>query len=144
MGTASVTTRGTRNDRLESTSSAFSYLLLQQARTFSSNQESILIEKLSSLPIIEITSPTWNPADLRMSGPRSAPTRPVDYISTARRDIWSHTTAPLTAISPVLDLRCISSLLANAVLVHGALTGTRADALYKCSVHERTTLECHL
>jgi hypothetical protein len=84
--------------------------------------------ELSSLPIIEITSPTWNPADLRMSGPRSAPTRVVDCISTARRDIWSQSTAPLSAISPVLDSRCASSLFANAVLVHGALTGTRADA----------------
>jgi hypothetical protein len=86
MGTASVTTCGTRYDRLESTSSQFSYRLLQQARTFSSNQEFLLTEKLSSLPIIEITSPTWNPADLRMTGPRSAPTRVVDYISTARWD----------------------------------------------------------
>jgi hypothetical protein len=96
--------------------------------------------ELSRLPIIEITSPTWNPADLRMSGPRSAPTRVVDCLSTARRDVLSRTTEPLTAISPVLDLHCIFSLLANAVLVHGALTGTRADA---CTISAAFTSERH-
>ena len=35
------------------------------------------------LPIIEITS-SWNPADLRMSGPLMEPTRVVDCISSAR------------------------------------------------------------
>jgi len=80
--------------------------------------------EISNLPIIEITAPTWNPADLHMSGPRSTMTRVVDCISTAQRDIWSHSTAPLAAISLALDSRCVSSLYANAVLVHGALTGT--------------------
>ena len=42
MGTASVMTRGTRTDRLESTSNPFSCRLLQPARTFSSTQESLL------------------------------------------------------------------------------------------------------
>jgi hypothetical protein len=77
--------------------------------------------EVSNLPIIKITAPTWNPADLQMSGPM---TRVVDCILTAQRDVWSQSTAPLTAISLALDSRCVSSLYANAVLVHGALTGT--------------------
>jgi hypothetical protein len=36
--------------------------------------------EVSNLPIIEITAPTWNPADLQMSGPRSTMTRVVDCI----------------------------------------------------------------
>ena len=79
--------------------------------------------EISNLPIIEITALTWNPADLHMSGPHLTMTHVVDCISTAQRDIWSQLTAPLSAISPVLDLRCVSSLYANAVLVNSALTG---------------------
>ena len=39
--------------------------------------------ELSTLPIIEITAPTWDPADLQMAGPRSFQTRVVNRISTA-------------------------------------------------------------
>jgi hypothetical protein len=62
-----------------------------------------------------------------MSGPLSAPTRVVDCTSTAQRDTWSQSTAPLLAISPVLDSRCGFSLYANAVLVLGARTGTHTE-----------------
>jgi hypothetical protein len=48
--------------------------------------------ELSNLPIIEITSSIWNPADMHMSAPRSTTTRVVDSISTAMRDIWHPST----------------------------------------------------
>jgi hypothetical protein len=83
--------------------------------------------ELEHLPIIEITSPTWDPADLQMSAKRSYPTRAVDCISTARRDIWTDSTAPLFAISPTLDCRCIGALYSHAVVVPGALPGTCVD-----------------
>ena len=77
------------------------------------------------LPIIEITSSSWNPADLRMSRPHMESTRVVDCISSARRrDEWDQSTAPLSAISPILDSRCAFSLYSKAILVAGALTGT--------------------
>jgi hypothetical protein len=52
--------------------------------------------EIDNLLIIEITSPTWNPADLQMPGPQLTPTRAVKYISTAWQDIWSLLTAPLS------------------------------------------------
>jgi hypothetical protein len=57
---------------------------------------------LENLPIIEITSSTWNPADLQMLRPQLHPNRVVDCISTARRDIcWSQSTAFTLCIIPV-------------------------------------------
>ena len=48
----------------------------------------------------------------------------IYYISSARRDIWDQSTAPLSAISPILDSRCAFSLYSKAILVADALTGT--------------------
>ena len=42
--------------------------------------------EMEYLPIIEITSSSWNPADLRMFGPHMESTRVFDCISSARRD----------------------------------------------------------
>ena len=76
------------------------------------------------LPIIEITAPVWNPADLQMSRPHSSLPRVVDCISTAPRDIGTESATLLSAISPSLDCRCVSSFYSTAILVHGAHTGT--------------------
>jgi hypothetical protein len=81
--------------------------------------------EMEYLPIIEITSSSWNPAaDLRMFGLHMESTRVVDCISSARRDIRDQSTAPLSAISPILDSRCVFSLYSKAILVADALTGT--------------------
>ena len=80
--------------------------------------------EMEYLPIIENTSSTWNSADLRMSGPHMESTRVVDCIASARRDIRDQSTAPLSAISPTLNSRCVFSLYSKAILVAGALTGT--------------------
>ena len=59
--------------------------------------------KMDNLPMIEITAPMWNPADLQMSRPHLTLSRVVDCISTASRDIWSESATLLAAISPSLD-----------------------------------------
>ena len=41
--------------------------------------------EMDSLLIIEIISPTWNPADLQMPGPQSTPTHAVDCVSRINR-----------------------------------------------------------
>ena len=56
--------------------------------------------EMDSLPILEITAPVWNPADLQMSRPPSPLARVVNCISTAPRDIWSESAMHLSAISP--------------------------------------------
>jgi hypothetical protein len=83
--------------------------------------------EMSNLPIVEITWTTWNPADMHQSAPRSNPTHVVNCISTARRDICSPSTASQMSIFPTSDSRCASSLYANAVLMHDALTGTHGS-----------------
>ncbi len=83
--------------------------------------------EMSNLLIVKITSTTWNPADMHQSAPRSNPTHVVDCISTARRGIWSPSTVSQMSIFPTSDSRCVSSLYANAVLVHDALTGTHGS-----------------
>jgi hypothetical protein len=45
--------------------------------------------EMETLPLIEITAPVWNPADLHMSRPLSALKSVVDCMSTALWDIWS-------------------------------------------------------
>ena len=66
--------------------------------------------ELSNLPIIQLTAPIWNPADLHMSRPLSALTSVVNCISPASRDIlWSHSCVlshpPLTVVlSPLSTL----------------------------------------
>ena len=99
--------------------------------------------ELENLPIVEITSSTWNPADLQMFAPQSNPHRVVDCISTARRDIWSQSTAPLSTISPTLDSRCVFTLYVNAVLVPDALTGTNStiSATFTSERHSSVTFE---
>ena len=79
---------------------------------------------METLPLIEITAPVWNLADLHMSRPLSALTSVVDCISTASRDIWSDLAAHLFAISPPLACRNVSSLYVGQILVHDAATGT--------------------
>jgi hypothetical protein len=79
--------------------------------------------EMKYLPIIEITSSSWNPADLRMFGPHMEFTRVVDCMSSARRDIWDQSTAPLSTISPILDSQCAFFLYSKAILVAYALTG---------------------
>ena len=82
MGTESVTTRGALIGPLESTLSLFSFLSNRTDRTSVSS----LASQMEYLPIIEITSSSWNPADLRMFGPHMESTRVFDCISSARRD----------------------------------------------------------
>ena len=85
--------------------------------------------EMETLQIIEITAPTWNPADLQMSRPLSSVKRVVNCISTATRDIWSESATHLSAILPSLDSRCISSLYAGRqILMHDAPTGTGSAA----------------
>jgi hypothetical protein len=103
--------------------------------------------EMSNLPIVKITSTTWNPADMHRSAPRSRNTmHDVNCISTARRDIWSPLTAPQMSIFPTSDSRYVSSLPADTILVHDALThgDTRWYKRYKCNVYERTTFECNV
>jgi hypothetical protein len=66
--------------------------------------------EMSNLPVVKITSTTWNPADLHRSAPRSNTIHAVDCISTARQDIRSPSTAPQMSIFPTLsDSHCKSS-----------------------------------
>jgi hypothetical protein len=83
--------------------------------------------KMSNLPIVEITLTTWNPADMHQAAPRLNPTHVVDCILTAWRDIWCPLTVSQMSIFPTSHLHCVSSLYANAVLVHDALTGTHSS-----------------
>ena len=83
---------------------------------------------------------------MHQSAPRSNPTHVVDCISTARRDIWSPSTASHMSIFPTSDSRCMSSLYANAVLVHDALTETQGSksgisATFTSERHSSVTLE---
>ena len=79
---------------------------------------------METFPLIDITAPVWNPADLHMSRPLSILTSVVDCISTASRDIWSDSAAHLLAIPPPLACRNVSSLYVGQILVHDAPTGT--------------------
>ena len=58
--------------------------------------------EMSNLPMVEITSSTWNPADMHQSAPRSNAMRVVDRISTTERDIWHPSTAPRRRSFPLL------------------------------------------
>ena len=77
------------------------------------------------------------------SAPHSNLSRVVDCISTAQRDIWPQLTAPPTGIFPTSDPRCVSSLYANAVLVHDALPGTHSgiSATFTSERHSSITFE---
>ena len=55
--------------------------------------------EMEYLPIIKITSSSWNPADL------------VDCISSARRDIWDQSTAPLSGFPPFLTCDVLSPFI---------------------------------
>jgi hypothetical protein len=100
-----------------------------------------------NLPIIEITSTTWNPADKHRSAPHSNTMHAVDCISTAWGVLWSPSTASQMAIFPASDLRCVSSsLYANTILVHDALTGTHVgtsgiSATFTSEQHSSVTFE---
>jgi hypothetical protein len=89
--------------------------------------------EMSTLPIVEITSTTWNPADMHRSAPRSNPMHVVDCISTAWGDIWSPLTAFQTSTFPTSDSRCVSSKYANDILAHDALTGTHGGISCICA-----------
>ena len=99
--------------------------------------------EMDVLPTIKITSPSWNPADLTMSGPHMVSNRVVDCISSARRDIWDQSTAPLSTIFPILDSRYAFSLYSKAILVTGALTGTNGTtrATITSERHSSVTFE---
>ena len=94
--------------------------------TSSLNDVSPRIRSFLNFPSFKIImlAPTWNPADLYVSRPPSLFTSVVDCISTAPRDIWSHSTTFLSAISPTFDSRVVSSHFSYAILVHAAPTGT--------------------
>ncbi len=92
--------------------------------------------EMSNLPIVKITSTTWNPADMHRSAPRSNTMHVVDCISTAQRDIWSPSPAPQMSIFPTSDSRCVPSLYANTILVHDALTGTFTSERHSCVTFE--------
>ena len=84
--------------------------------------------EMDNFPIIELTAPVWNPADLHMSRLHSHLKRVLNCISTASRDIWSELATHLSAISPSPDSRCVSALYISQILVRGAPTGTRSAA----------------
>ena len=85
--------------------------------------------EMDSLPILEITGPVWNPADLQMSRPPSLLARVANCISTAPRDVWSELAMHLSAISPSFDYRYVSALYASQVLVNLVPTGTKGKAI---------------
>ena len=94
--------------------------------------------EVETLQMIEITAPTWNPADLHMSRPLSSVKRVVNCISTAPRDIlWSESATHLSTISPSLDSHCVSSLYARQILEHNAPTGTGSAAIGATFTSER-------
>jgi hypothetical protein len=102
---------------------------------------------MSNSPILNITLTTWNPADMHRSAPRLNPMHHVvDCTSTAWWDMWSPLTASQMAIFPTSDSRCVSSLYANAILVHDALTGTHGgiSGISATFTSERATLECNV
>ena len=77
-----------------------------------------------------------------MSRPLSSVNRIVNCISTATRDIWtrdiwSELATHLSAISPSLDSRCVSSLYARQILVHNAPTGAGSAAIGATFTSER-------
>ena len=79
-----------------------------------------------------------------MSRPLSSVKRIVNRISTATRDIWSELATHLSAISPSLDSRCVSSLYARQILVHDAPTGTGSaviGATFTSERHSAVTFE---
>ncbi len=84
---------------------------------------------------------------MHRSAPRSNTMHVVDRISTARRDIWSPLTAPQMSIFPTSDsCCCMSSLYANTILVHDALTGTHGGtsgirATFTSERHSSVTFE---
>ena len=92
---------------------------------------------MDSLPILEITGPVWNPADLQMSRPPSLLARVANCISTAPRDIWSELAMHLSAISPSFDCRYVSAPYASQVLVDVAPTGTKGGAIGAMLTSER-------
>ena len=95
--------------------------------------------EMDNLPIIELTTPVWNPADLQMFRPHShLKCVLVNCISTASRDIWSESATHLSAISPSLDSRCVLALYVSQILVRDAPTGTRSECRDRCNAYERT------
>ena len=99
---------------------------------------------MEAIPIIEITTPVWNPADLQMSRPLSSVERVVNCISTAAQEIWLESATHLSAISPSLDSRCVSKLYASQILVHDAPTGTGSaviGATFSSERHSSVTFE---
>jgi hypothetical protein len=80
--------------------------------------------EMVTLLIMEITASVWNPADLHMSRPLSTLTSVVNCTSTASRDVWSDLAAHLSAISPPLACRNVSSLYVGQIHFQDAPTGT--------------------
>ena len=98
--------------------------------------------EMEHLPIIKITAPVWNPADLQMSRPHSSFTRVVNRISTASRDVWTESATLLSAISPSLDCRYVSSLYSGQILVYGAPMGTATiSAAFTSERHSSVNFE---
>ncbi len=92
---------------------------------------------METLPIIEISAPVWNPADLHMSRLLSTLTSVVNCISTTLRNIWSDLATHLFAISPPLACRNVSLLYVQQILGHNAPTGTNSAGIGAMFTSER-------
>jgi hypothetical protein len=125
MVTAFAMFLGILTGHLGSTSTARLYRCLRKDRRSSSNRSHVPTDwEMENLPIIEITAPVWNLADLHMSRPLSPLTNVVNCISTASRNIWLDLAAHLFAISPPLACPNVSLLYVEQILVHNAPTAT--------------------
>ena len=93
--------------------------------------------EMETHPIIEITAPVWNPADLHMCRPLSTLTSVVNCISTAWWGLWSDLVTHLFAISPPLARRNVSLLFVQQILVHDAPTGTNGAGIGATFTSER-------
>jgi hypothetical protein len=118
---------------------------MSQAATHNTHTQSCCVPadwEMEKLPIIEITAPVWNPADLQMSRPHSSFPRVVNCIFTASRDMWTESATLQLAISPSLDCRCVSSRYSGNILVHGAPMGTaNISAAFTSERHSNVNFE---
>jgi hypothetical protein len=95
--------------------------------------------EMETLPIIEITPPIWNPADLHMSRPLSTLTSVINCISSALRDIWSDSATHLFAISPAPSPAALSlcSMLDRSLYTMHLRGQLARKCRNSCSVYER-------
>ena len=95
--------------------------------------------EMKTLPIIKLTDPVWNPADLQMSRPLSSLKHAVICISTAPRNVWSDSATHLIAISASFDRCTISSLFAQPIPPAARCAHGDKQRRDRRNVYERTT-----